>query len=118
MAQLSYPSATEVQLRLGDQEDAILTVLRRWGWWTRADVEGRLPGAAQVSSVILTAARGQDRTIRTILRRSFQLVFPAEGGAGVLTTDAPAAELAQRAETKRRRSGHVTVRDGRGQRDG
>ena len=96
MAQLTYPSATEVQLRLGMQEDAILTVVRRWGWWTRADVEGRLPGATQVTGVILTATRGQDRTIRTILQRSFQLVFPAEGGTGVRTADAPVADRVQR----------------------
>ncbi len=82
MAHLSYPSLTEVQLRLGPQEDAILTVVRRWGWWTRATVEGRLPGDTQVSAVILTAARGTDPTIREILHRSFQLVFPAEGGDG------------------------------------
>ncbi len=91
MAQLSYPSSTEVQLRLGSQENAILTVIRRWGWWTRADVEGRMPGETQVTAVILTAARSEDRMIRDILHRSFQLIFPAEGGEGVLTTLAPAA---------------------------
>ena len=89
MAQLSYPSSTEVQLRLGAQEDAILTVVRRWGWWTRADVEGRVPGESQVTAVILTAARSEDRMIRDILHRSFQLVFPAEGGEGVETAVAP-----------------------------
>ena len=82
MAHLSYPSATEVQLRLGAQEDAILRVVRHWGWWTYADVEGRLPGDPQVAAVILTAHRGADRTIREIMRRSFQIVFPPEGGAG------------------------------------
>ncbi len=89
MAQLSYPSPTEVQLRLGPQEDAILTVVRHWAWWTRADVDVRLPGAAQVTAVILTAERGADPTIRKILHRSFQLVFPVEGGEGVLATSRP-----------------------------
>ena len=82
MAHLSYPSPTEVQLRLGPQEDAILTVVRHWRWWTHAAVEGRLPDDTQVSAVILTATRGTDPTIREILHRSFQLVFPAEGGDG------------------------------------
>jgi hypothetical protein len=91
MAQLSYPSSTEVQLRLGAQENAILTVVRGWSWWTRADVEGRVPGEPQVTAVILTAARSEDRLIRDILHRSFQLIFPAEGGDGVLTTVAPTA---------------------------
>lgn len=89
MAQLNYPSATEVQLRLGSQEDAILKVVRRWGWWTRADVEGRVPGESQVTAVILTAARSEDRMIRDILHRSFQIVFPAEGGEGVATALEP-----------------------------
>lgn len=93
MAQLSYPSATEVQLRLGSQEDAILTVVRRWGWWTHAEVEGRVPGQAQVTAVILTAARSEDRMIRDILHRSFQLVFPAEGGEGVSTALEPAPRM-------------------------
>jgi hypothetical protein len=91
MAYLSYPSATEVQLRLGAQEQAILTVVRRWGWWTRAEVEGRVSGEGQVTAVILTADRGSDQTIRTILRRSFQLVFPAEGGAGIVAAPTPEA---------------------------
>ncbi len=91
MAHLSYPSATEVQLRLGAQENAILTVVRHWGWWTHAAVEGQLPGDPQVSAVILTAARGADQTIREILRRSFQIVFPTEGGAGTLMATEPNA---------------------------
>lgn len=83
MAYLSYPSANEVQLRLSAQENAILTVVRRWGWWTRAEVEGHVPGEGQVTAVILTAGRGSDPTIRRILRLSFHLVFPAEGGTGI-----------------------------------
>jgi len=89
MANLSYPSPAEVQLRLGSQEDAILTVVRRCGWWTRAEVEGRLPGSKEVSGVVLTADRGTDATIREILHRSFQLVFPAEGGDGVESVPGP-----------------------------
>lgn len=81
MAQLSYPSATEVQLRLDAQEDAILAVIRGCPWWTRADVEGRVPGSAVVSAVVLTTTRGMESTLRRILQMSFGLVFPPEGGS-------------------------------------
>ncbi|MDP9314827.1 MAG: hypothetical protein M3R24_28790 [Chloroflexota bacterium] len=80
MAQLSYPSATEVQLRLEAQEDAILAVIRGCPWWTKAEVEGRLPGSTIVSGVILTTTRGVESTLRRILQLSFGMVFPAEGG--------------------------------------
>ena len=96
MAHLSYPSPAEVQLRLGPREDAILTVVRRWAWWTRAEVEGRLPGDAQVAAVILTAERGVDGTIREILQRSFQLVFPADGGEGAPVVRGPGARTGPR----------------------
>lgn len=82
MAHLSYPSATEVQLRLDSQEGAILNVVRGCPWWTRADVEGRLPGSATVTGVTLTTDRGMDSTLRRILQLSFGLVFPSEGGVG------------------------------------
>ena len=81
-----------MHLRLGAQEQAILTVVRRWVWWTRAEVEGRVPGEAQVTAVILTTERGLDRTIRTILQRSFALVFPAEGGEGTVPEPTPAVD--------------------------
>jgi hypothetical protein len=96
MAHLSYPSATEVQLRLGAQEDAILTVVRHGRWWTHAEVEGHVPGDPQVTAVILTAERGADPTIRDILRRSFQLVFPTEGGDGILVGTTPDARSRRR----------------------
>ncbi len=84
MAHLSYPTPTEVQLRLGPREDEILTVVRHWAWWTRVDVEGRLPGQAEVTAVILTAERSAEATIREILARSFRLVFPTTGGDGAI----------------------------------
>ena len=85
MAHLSYPSTTEVQLRLGAQEDGILAVVRGCPWWTKAEVEGRLPGSAAVSGVILTTTRGVESTLRRILQMSFGLVFPDEGGVGLQT---------------------------------
>lgn len=82
MATLSYPSATEVQLRLEAQEDAILAVVRGCPWWTRAEIEGHVPGHAVVSAVTLTTERGLESTLRRILQMSFGLVFPEEGGDG------------------------------------
>lgn len=97
MAYLSYPSQAEVQLRLGPQEDGILTVVRHCSWWTRAEVEGRLPGEARVSAVTLTAERAADATIREILRRSFQLIFPSDGGEGALAPPHPGGPPDRRA---------------------
>lgn len=62
----------------------MLTVVRRWSAWTRAEIEGHVPGDAEVSVVTLTAERGTDATIREIMYRSFRLVFPTEGGDGVV----------------------------------
>ena len=81
MAYLSYPSPEEVQLRLDAYENAILTVVRHCRW-TEAEVQGRLPGSSLAATVILTAERARDTTIREILLRSFQLVFPPDGGEG------------------------------------
>lgn len=97
MAHLSYPSLAEVQLRLGPREDAILAVVRNWAWWLRAEVEGKLPGYSEVAMVTLTAERAQDATIREILDRSFQLVFPLDGGEGTAVVREPVSS------TKRRR---------------
>ncbi len=80
MAVLMYPSPPEIQLKLGPHENEILTVVRKCGWWTRAEFEGQVPGSPEVTAVILTADRAMESTIREILHRSFQLVFPAEGG--------------------------------------
>lgn len=91
MAHLSYPSPEEVQLRLGPRENAILAVVRHWAWWLRAEVEGKLPGYTEVATVTLTAERAQDATIREILDRSFQLVFPPDGGEGIAMERAPVA---------------------------
>lgn len=101
MAQLSYPSVTEVQLRLEAQEAAILAVVRGCPWWTRADVEGRFPGSTTVSSITLTTTRGVDSTLRRILQMSFGLVFPQEGGTGQRTErGAPQAKRAARGSSK------------------
>ncbi len=90
MAHLSYPSSTQVRLRLGPRENAILTVVRKCSWWTGAEVEGRMAGDAEVSAVILTAERASDSTIREIMHRSFRLVFPEDGGEGMVADQSAA----------------------------
>ncbi len=101
MAHLSYPSVTEVQLRLEAQEDAILAVVRGCPWWTKAEVEGRLPGSTTVSGVILTTTRATESTLRRILQMSFGLVFPPEGGGCQLSVrEAPPVRGAKRHSLK------------------
>jgi len=81
MAYLNYPSTTEVQLQLDAKEGAILAVVRGCPWWTKADIERAL-GSTLVTSVTLTTTQAMDSTLRRILRMSFGLVFPKEGGVG------------------------------------
>lgn len=82
MALLSYPSPEQLQLQLEAHEGAILDVVRGCPWWTKADIEGRMPGNATVTRVTLTATRSMDSTLRRILNLSFGLTFPADGGVG------------------------------------
>lgn len=101
MAHLSYPSGTDVQLRLGAQEDAILAVVRGCPWWTKADIEGQFPGSTTVSSVTLTTTRNVEATLRRILQMSFGLVFPQEGGVGQqLAREAPRVLGAKRRSSR------------------
>jgi hypothetical protein len=89
MAYLSYPSATEVQLRLDSHEGSILAVLRGCPWWLKADFEGRVPGSGTVTSVTLTATREMDSTLRRIVQMSSGLAFPKEGGLGLPVRELP-----------------------------
>lgn len=82
MATISYPSPVELQLCLEAQEGAILDVVRGCSWWTKADIEGRMPGVTTVTRVTLTTTRSMDSTLRRILNLSFGLIFPEDGGVG------------------------------------
>lgn len=99
MATLIYPSSEELQLRLESREGAILDVVRGCPWWTKADIEGRIPGDSTVTGVTLTALREMDSTLRRIMNLSFGLVFPADGGVGEKRTQI----LERAAQTKRAR---------------
>jgi hypothetical protein len=85
MTTLDLSSPDELRLVLsGAAENAILKTLRRWPNWLRAEVE-RDPADTDICvSVTLVASRTQEATIREILRRSFGLIFPPEGGTRAL----------------------------------
>jgi hypothetical protein len=76
---LSTPDELRLTLR-GAAENTILTTLRRWPYWLRAEVEHDPADGAQCLAVTLITGRGQEVTLREILRRSFGLTFPPEGG--------------------------------------
>lgn len=85
MTTLDVSTPGELRLVLhGAAENVILTTLRRWPYWLRAEVERDPTDATQYLSVTLVTGRGQEATLREILRRSFGLTFPVEGGSRVL----------------------------------
>jgi hypothetical protein len=76
---VSAPDELRLVLR-GAAENAILNTLRHWPNWERVELERDPDDATRYRAVTLIAARGQEATIREILRRSFGLIFPPEGG--------------------------------------
>ncbi|MBX0329048.1 hypothetical protein K2Z83_15320 [Oscillochloris sp. ZM17-4] len=98
---LSVPDELRLVLR-GADEDAILTTLRRWPHWLRAEVGHDPDNAAQVLTVTLITDRDQEATLREILRRSFGMTFPPEGG-DVAMLPAPPPKPQRRGLAVRRR---------------
>lgn len=80
---LSDPEELRLVLR-GSAEQAILATLRRWPYWLRAEVERDPADSSLCVAVTLVTGRGQEATLREILRRSFGLIFPPEGGSRAL----------------------------------
>jgi hypothetical protein len=76
---LSIPGELRLTLR-GATENVILTTVRRWPHWLRAEVERDPADATQCMAVTLITDRYQEPTIRAILQRSFGMQFPVEGG--------------------------------------
>jgi hypothetical protein len=86
MSTLDKSVGDEIRLTLsGAEEERILATLRRWPHWLRAEVERDPANAEHTLAVTLVAAQSQEATLREILRRSFGLVFPPEGGSAELT---------------------------------
>lgn len=98
---MSMPGELRLTLR-GPAEDAILSTLRRWPHWLRAEVERDLVDSSQCLAVTLIADRNQEATLREILRRSFGMIFPPEGGD--VTFRPPPAPATQRRGPAPRRS--------------
>ena len=91
---LSVPGELRLTLR-GQAENIILTTVRRWPHWLRAEVEHDPADATQYTAVTLVTDRFQEPTIREILQRSFGMRFPAEGGDQALKV-APASAPVRR----------------------
>ena len=81
MATLSLAESGELHLTLrGTDENRILATVRRWPYWQRVDIERDPSDAERCLAVTLIADRVYESTVRDILRRSFGLMFPEEGG--------------------------------------
>lgn len=103
MATFELSTSGELRLTLrGTAENSILSTLRRWPHWLRAEVERDPEDAAQCVAVTLIADRAQEATLREILRRSFGMTFPPEGGNFAFTP--PPVPASQRRGPGQRRS--------------
>jgi hypothetical protein len=97
MASLSIHGSEEVSLTLrGPEENRILVTVRRWPYWSEVRVERDPLNAARILAVTLTTSRLNESTLREILRRSFGLSFPPEGGDSELPAAPPEPELRRR----------------------
>jgi hypothetical protein len=97
---LSVPGELRLTLR-GANENAILNTLRHWPHWLRVEIERDPTDRSQISSVMLVADRTQEATIREVLRRSFGMKFPVEGGDQILVV-APIPQPVRRGFSSRR----------------
>jgi hypothetical protein len=79
----------------GATEDRVLTTLRGWLHWLRADVERDLQNPARCVAVTLITDREHEATVREILKRGFGLIFPVEGGSDEVPP-APVVQLRRR----------------------
>lgn len=77
---LHVPGELRLILR-GADENRVLETLRRWPYWLRAELEHDPVDTTRILTVTLIAGREQEAMLREILRRSFGLEFPAEGGS-------------------------------------
>ena len=81
MTTLDISMPDELRLTLhGAAENSILTTLRRWPYWLRAELERDPVDKSQCLTVTLITSRTHEATIRDILQRGFGMVFPREGG--------------------------------------
>jgi hypothetical protein len=72
------PGELRLTLR-GAAENSVLTTLRRWPHWLRAELEYDPDDASKCVAVTLIGDRSQESTLCDSLQRSFGLTFPVEG---------------------------------------
>lgn len=103
MTTLDMSTPGELRLVLhGAAENVILTTVRRWPYWIRVEVEHDPADRTKCVSVTLVTGCDQESTLREILRRSFGLIFPPEGGSRTLVIP-PVRESRQRKDHARPR---------------
>ncbi len=90
MTTLFLSESGELHLTLyGEAENRILTTLRRWPHWQRVTIERDPANAAQCSSLTLITDQAYEATLREILKRSFDMTFPAVGGSTSIAPEPP-----------------------------
>jgi hypothetical protein len=98
MTTLSTNAAGELSLTLrGEAENRILMTLRRWPHWQRVDLDRDPTDGKRYLAVTLFTDAMYESTIREILKRSFNLTFPAIGGTSELVIEEPAPSHKPRA---------------------
>jgi hypothetical protein len=91
MPTLSIAETGEVYLTLrGAAENRILSTVRRWPYWRRADIERDPIDAERCLSVTLVTDQIYESIVREILHRSFGMTFPKAGGSSELGPEPPA----------------------------
>jgi hypothetical protein len=92
MTTLDTSVAGELRLTLrGSAENRILATVRRWPYWRLGPVERDPQNSHRYQSITLIADREHEATVREILKRSFGLTFPPEGGSSELAPEEPVA---------------------------
>ncbi len=90
MSTLFLSTSGELCLTLrGADENRILTTLRRWPHWRRVDIERDPVNAEVCLAVTLVTDPVYESTVRSILKRSFNMTFPEAGGTIDLAPEAP-----------------------------
>ena len=97
---MSTPGELRLVLR-GAAENVILNTLRHWPYWLSVEVERDPLDNARHLSVTLITGQNHEVVLREILRRSFGMIFPPEGGERALIVE-PKPEPARRSFGARR----------------
>lgn len=97
MTSLSTSATGEVSLTLrGATENRVLTTLRRWPHWSRHEIERDPTNADRYLAVTLITDQIYESTLREILRRSFGMTFPVDGGSSDIEPELPVKERRRR----------------------